>query len=110
MFHILEDEQLMANIMSIESNEIEALLETDYKQEDLYSLIKVRLVALLRIADISEGSDDDLLKLYHDALSVSAAGYRIVLKRDVDEIFVNNYNSEWLFTWNANMAIQNYIL
>ena len=96
----------MANIMSIESNEIEALLETDYKQEDLDSLIKVRLVALLRIADISEGSDDDLLKLYHDALSVSAAGYRIVLKRDVDEIFVNNYNSEWLFNWNANMDIQ----
>ena len=69
--------------------------------------MKERLVALLRIADISEGADDDnLLELYHDALSVSPAGYRIVLKRDVDEIFVNNYNSEWIFNWSANMDIQ----
>ena len=30
----------------------------------------------------------------------------MLLKRDVDEIYVNNYNPEWLEAWNANLDIQ----
>ena len=33
-------------------------------------------------------------------------GSTILLERDIDEIFVNNYNSEWLLAWNANLDIQ----
>ena len=44
--------------------------------------------------------------LYYKALSVSRAGKVIVLKRNVDEIWVNNYNPEWLLAWNGNMDIQ----
>ena len=28
------------------------------------------------------------------------------MKRDVSEIWVNNYNPEWLLAWNGNMDIQ----
>ena len=33
-------------------------------------------------------------------------GSTVMLQRDIDEIFVNNYNPEWLMAWNANLDIQ----
>ena len=46
---------------------------------------------------------------YYTALRVSTRGTVIVLKRNISEIFVNNYNAEWLNAWNANMDIQVYL-
>ena len=43
---------------------------------------------------------DDYIK----ALSVNRMGYKIVLERDVDEIYVNNYNVEWMSNWDANQC------
>ena len=43
---------------------------------------------------------------YEEALSVSLKkGYAVLVKRDVDEIFTNTYNPEWIKSWNANMDI-----
>ena len=64
-----------------------------------------RLVGLLRKAGVPGQDEDEMIKLYEDALSVSESGYRIVHKRDVDEIFVNNYNDEWIINWNGNIDI-----
>ena len=33
-------------------------------------------------------------------------GSTVLIKRDIDEIYVNNYNPEWLKAWNANLDIQ----
>ena len=33
-------------------------------------------------------------------------GSTVLLQRDIDEIYINNYNPEWLLNWNANMDIQ----
>ena len=33
-------------------------------------------------------------------------GSTVLLRRDVDEVHVNNYNPEWLEAWNANLDIQ----
>ena len=38
-------------------------------------------------------------------LRVSSGGYKMIHKRDIAEIFVNNYNKEWI-KWDANMDIQ----
>ena len=43
---------------------------------------------------------------YKRALTYSRAGYSVNLKRDIDEIFINSYNPEWLRAWNANIDIQ----
>ena len=32
--------------------------------------------------------------------------YSVVLKRDIDEINVNNYNPEWIICWDGNIDIQ----
>ena len=45
-------------------------------------------------------------QLYYEALGVSKKGKLIVLKRTVQEMWVNNYNPEWLLAWNGNMDIQ----
>ena len=45
-------------------------------------------------------------KDYEKALSVSSVGTTIIMKRAVDEIYVNNYNPEWIRAWNGNMDLQ----
>ena len=37
---------------------------------------------------------------------MSPNGYKIVHKRDIDEIYVNNYNPEWAEVWDANHDLQ----
>ena len=58
---------------------------------------------------------DHMLKLvgditYDDYIMAIKKGKRhgcaVLLQRDIDEIFVNNYNPEWLMAWNANLDIQ----
>ena len=43
---------------------------------------------------------------YLKALGTSKSGYSIVLQRDLDELFINSYNPEWIRAWNGNMDIQ----
>jgi hypothetical protein len=33
-------------------------------------------------------------------------GVNIILARDVDEMYINNYNPEWIRAWDANIDIQ----
>ena len=40
------------------------------------------------------------------ALSYSRAGYSYHQKRDIDEIYINSYNPEWLRAWDGNIDIQ----
>ena len=47
-----------------------------------------------------------LISEYKEMLKISTGGYKIVHKRDIDELYVNNYNKEWIKCWNANMNIQ----
>ena len=65
-----------------------------------------QLQALLDKAGISGEDEKSAIEVYEDALTVSNNGYKIVHKRDVDEIFVNNYNTEWIMNWNGNMDLQ----
>ena len=67
----------------------------------------------LKQADYSKTTIADILKQsgvtpdeYYKALSVTSKGTVIVLKRTVDEIYVNNYNPEWIKAWNGNMDLQ----
>ena len=44
--------------------------------------------------------------IYHYALSVCRNGTKVVLKRELKDIFVNNYNAHWMMAWDGNMDIQ----
>ena len=82
---------------------------------DIDKLTKNRLLSLLRAAglcendcseDCSKECGDNQLFCYEEALHVSERGYEVILKRDIDEIMINNYNSEWIRAWDSNMDIQ----
>ena len=60
---------------------------------------KQRILQLLEKAEVAPSD-------YIEALSWSRAGYSVHLKRDLDEIYINSYNPEWLRAWDGNIDIQ----
>ena len=59
-----------------------------------------RLLSLAGLKNVEERS------LYEEALQYSSSGYSIILERDLDEIWINSYNPEWVLAWNGNTDIQ----
>ena len=130
--NILENEDAMKELCSIYKHDIDfhlahlATLETEEdeqkylhsKSEDIKFWRRQRIIETLKKAQIEEilGIDqslpddireDILLEEYAEILKVSTGGgYSIVLARDVDEIYINNYNEEWQRAWDGNMDIQ----
>ena len=43
---------------------------------------------------------------YLEALALSGDGYKYHLARDIDEIFINPFNVDWLRAWNGNLDLQ----
>ena len=66
------------------------------KRRLLYVLEEAELFEILEIDRNENGADELLLEIYHKLLGFSTKGFSVVLLRDVDEIFVNKYNPEWL--------------
>ena len=85
---MLDDEILEEILEEIPKN------STDFKADR-----KERISLLLKRAGVT-------LEDYIEALQVSKIGYSIVLQRDIDELYQNPFNDEWLFAWNGNMDIQ----
>ena len=89
---VLEDEEIIESIMVKYSKKTETKEEYEINR-------KKRILELLVIADVSECD-------YVRALSYSRAGYSVHLKRDLDEIYINSYNPEWIRAWDGNIDIQ----
>ena len=101
------------------------LKKEDFPSEALYQERKKYYETILdevefqlqRLLECAEDLDDISLKQilfeagvsraeYYEALSVSSKGTKVILKRTVRDMFVNNYNTEWLRAWNGNMDLQ----
>ena len=91
---ILENEDQMKELEKIKSAEIEDWKHRNGLKEELQVYTKERLLALLKLAGVTGQDDEDMLQKYENALKVSSSGYRIFHERDIDEIYVNNYNPE----------------
>ena len=66
----------------------------------VYKANKVkRIEALLAKAGVS-------MNEYEEALSYTRIGYKVVIERDLTEIYVNPFNVEWMEAWDANMDMQ----
>ena len=75
-------------------------------ENDVKDIERNCLQALLDEAGVSSESDKSAIEIYEEALGISGTGYKIVHKRDINEIYVNNYNPEWIINWNGNMDLQ----
>ena len=86
-----------------DEKEVEAIMDGHEKQKESIENhskgIEMRVKMLCRKAQVS-------YEEYIEALGTSTNGYSVVLKRDLDEIYINPYNREWMKAWNANMDIQ----
>ena len=89
---VIEDTETIAEIMNKYKKQLESKLEHP-------QCIKDRIIELCLKAKVTY---EDYMK----ALAISKVGYKVVLQRDLDEIYVNSYNIEWLRAWNANMDLQ----
>ena len=61
---------------------------------------KKRILKILELAKVS--TENYLLALQESCRK----GITVILQRDIDEIYVNNYNPEWLLAWNGNIDFQ----
>ena len=43
---------------------------------------------------------------YVKSLQVSNREYSVVYERDIDELYINTYNVEWMKAWNGNLDLQ----
>ena len=89
---VLEDDDAMKKIMAKYDKQAES-------QEEHQANIEKR------VKDLCEAAKVDY-DMYLKALSTSKTGYSVVQKRDLDEIYINSYNIEWIRAWNGNMDIQ----
>ena len=66
--------------------------------------IRERIDKVLKIA--SAGGTPITYEMYEKAvIEQPRKGSEVLLQRDIDEIFINNYNPEWIVDWNANIDI-----
>lgn len=109
-----EIEEFIKELEEIEGEENEQRF-MDSKSDDIAKWREERIIELLKIADIAEDLDlsesvpdfeNQLLEGYLSLLRVSKRDFGIVLVRDIDEGFINNFNEEWIRAWDSNMDIQ----
>ena len=68
-----------------------------WKRRRLLHVLKTaELFSILEIDESENQAEELLLEIYHRILGFSTKGFSVFLVRDVDEIFVNKYNPEWL--------------
>ena len=66
--------------------------------------IKKRIEMVLKLA--SAGGKPITYYQYEMAVTQQPRkGSEVLLRRDIDEIFINNYNTEWIEAWDANLDI-----
>ena len=89
---ILETEEIIEGIMKKYDKKSET--EESYKINR-----KKRILELLEHAEVTPSD-------YITALSYSRVGYSYHQKRDIDEIYINSYDPEWILAWDGNIDKQ----
>ena len=87
---VLETEEVIEEIMSEYNKEMESIDE--YRQNR-----KQRILKVLELADVDP---DDYVAALKES---SRKGINVILARDIDELYVNNYVPEYILVWNGNI-------
>ena len=72
--------------------------------EEYQTNIRKRIEEVLKIA--SAGGESISYEKYEQAVvEQPRKGSEVILRRDIDEIMLNNYNPEWIVCWSANLDL-----
>ena len=74
----------------------------DKQNESLEEYQNNTIERIMKLCEVADVDYDEYVK----ALGVSRSGYSIIQKRDLDEIYINSYNKEWIRAWDGNIDIQ----
>ena len=88
---------ILKGVQEVLQNEevMKALTEACKDEQDYDRRLSQGIDLLLKAAKVSQND-------YYEALSYGA-GYGVIHKRGLEEIFVNPYNIDWLRAWDANI-------
>ena len=93
VLEVLEDKEQIAMIWNDYDKQSETKEEYELNR-------KQRIWRVLELAGVSA-------ECYEAAVrEQTRKGVNIILARDIDEMYINNYNPEWIRAWDANMDIQ----
>ena len=87
---VLEEAEVIEGIMSEYNKDMESIDE--YKLNR-----KKRILKVLELADVDP---DEYLTALKES---SRKGVNVILARDIDELYVNNYVPEYILAWNGNV-------
>ena len=68
-------------------------------------LVGERIEKVLKIASVGRKQPITYYEYEMAVVQQPRKGSEVLLRRDIDEIFINNYNSEWIVDWDANIDI-----
>ena len=88
-----DDQDRVKEVMEAHDKEQETTLELHLAG------LESRIRMMCKLLDIE-------YREYINALSFCHVGYSTVLRRDMDEVYVNPYNKEYLRAWDGNMDVQ----
>ena len=89
---ILEDEENVEEILSKFDKENES--KEEYEEN--------RIERIKMVCKMAKVPYNDYVK----ALGVSLKGYSVIFARDIDELYSNPYNEEWMRAWDGNLDLQ----
>merc|ERR1711888_7246 len=69
---------------------------TETKEEYIVN----RKKRIMKVLDVAGVTPEDYVAAVREQ---TRKGVNVILARDVDEIYINNYNPEWIRAWNANV-------
>ena len=102
----VEAQKLIQKVMDVVTNseKVEEIMKSfDKDSEEAGTDHQEKRAARIKKVCQEAGVD---YETYLKALALSGDGYSYHLARDIDEIFINPYNVEWLRAWDGNMDLQ----
>ena len=87
---VLEEAEVIEGIMSEYNKDLESIDEYRLNR-------KKRILKILELADVDP---DEYLTALKES---SRKGVNVILARDIDELYVNNYMPEYILAWNGNV-------
>ena len=73
--------------------------------EEYKKNIGERIKKVLKIASVGRKEPITYYQYWRAVVEQPRKGSEVLLRRDIDEIFINNYNPEWIVTWDANIDV-----
>ena len=96
----------MQSVLQVLENgeEVDKIMEKyDKENESIGEYRCNRKKRILEVLELAKVSPDEYITALKES---SRKGVNVILARDIDELYVNNYDPEWVLAWDGNIDKQ----